>query len=70
MLFVVNSMAEVGDRIEYIISFPSGARAEGPVDLYCLGKVLRAAPAAEAEGECGYAIAATLERYEFVRLKS
>ena len=70
MLFVVNSLAEVGDRIEYVISFPAGARAEGPVDLYCLGKVLRAAPVAESEGGWGYTVAATLERYEFVRWKS
>lgn len=68
VLFVSNAGLSVGERVEYLISLPGGRRRESPLELYCLGKVLRSekAPAA-ADSNAIYAIAVTLERYEFVR---
>jgi len=61
VLFVTQGLLEVGEPIEYYITLPgNGAGAE--VRLRCLGKVLRR------EGDS--VVAATLERYEFVRAKS
>ncbi len=59
VLFTSETAVEVGEPIEYFITFPkaSGSRAE--VRLRCVGKVLRE----DAESK----FAATLERYEFVR---
>lgn len=50
---------EVGQPIEYMISLPTG-RAIGGVRVRCMGKVVR-----RDDGQ--NALAATLERYEFVR---
>ena len=50
---------EVGQSIEYLISLPSGGRI-GDVRLHCMGKVVRK----DVENQV---LAATLERYEFVR---
>ena len=57
----------MGGPIEYIITL----NVDGPhvVNLRCIGKVVRAErmdPGA-AEAVPGYQVAATLERYEFVR---
>jgi hypothetical protein len=50
---------EVGQPIEYLISLPTGQRI-GDVRLRCMGKVVR-------KSDEGRNMAATLERYEFVR---
>jgi hypothetical protein len=50
---------EIGQPVEYFIDLPTG-RANGDVRIHCLGKVVRKDPQNQA-------IAATLERYEFVR---
>jgi hypothetical protein len=50
---------EIGQPVEYLISLPTGSRI-GDVLLRCMGKVVR-------RDEEQQAIAATLERYEFVR---
>ncbi len=50
---------EIGQPIEYMISLPSGTRV-GDVRLRCMGKVIR-------RDEERQSLAATLERYEFVR---
>jgi hypothetical protein len=50
---------DVGQPIEYLISLPTGARI-GEVRLRCMGKVVR-------HDGMHPAMAATLERYEFVR---
>ena len=50
---------EVGMPVEYLISLPTG-RSIGEVRLRCMGKVVRRDPER-------HALAATLERYEFVR---
>jgi hypothetical protein len=50
----------IGEAVEYMITLPSTAeRGHTKVRLHCLGKVVRCSP------ETG--VAATLERYEFVR---
>jgi hypothetical protein len=59
VLFTSPIPVEVGDSIEYVITFPKTASARNEVRLRCVGKVLREEP------ESGFA--ATLERYEFVR---
>ncbi len=51
----------IGEAVEYMITLPASADSiqHSPVRLHCLGKVVRLEPADE--------VAATLERYEFVR---
>ncbi len=64
VLFVTAVPVDVGDPIEYYISLPSGQAPEN-VSLHCIGKVVRCL---ETEQEDSPAtVAATLERYEFVR---
>jgi hypothetical protein len=53
---------EVGQPIEYLISLPTG-RNIGEIRLRCMGKVVR-------RDEAHNTLAATLERYEFVRASS
>lgn len=61
VLFTSTVPVEVGDSIEYMITFPKvpGSRAE--VRLRCMGKVIRNDPETT--------FAATLERYEFLRTR-
>jgi hypothetical protein len=68
VLFVTGERIEVGQPIEYLITFHPGTKGE--LRLRCVGKVVRLqGPAPEATN--GHAssvgIAATLERYEFIR---
>lgn len=65
VLFTAEREPDLGSPIEYVITL----NHEGPqaVNLRCVGKVLRAARVREAAEEPGYQIAATLERYEFIR---
>jgi hypothetical protein len=51
----------IGGAIEYSISLNNNG--SNPVQLHCVGKVLRL----EQESESAYVIAATLERYQFRR---
>lgn len=53
---------EIGQPIEYVISLPTGRHA-GEIRLRCMGTVVRRDPELQA-------LAATLERYEFVRSSS
>jgi hypothetical protein len=64
VLFIAGRGPELGGPIEYIITL----HTEGPqaVNLRCIGKVLRVDPGA-AKPVPDYQVAATLERYEFVR---
>jgi hypothetical protein len=50
---------EVGETVEYLLVLPTGAEAED-VRVRCRGKIVRR------DGE-QQAVAATLERYEFLR---
>ena len=61
VLFTSQSSIEVGEPIEYLITFPKPAGSRFEVRLRCVGTVLREDPELK--------FAATLERYEFVREK-
>jgi hypothetical protein len=67
VLFTAGRGPELGGPIEYIITL----NADGPqvVNLRCIGKVVRAErlDPGPAEPVSAYQVAATLERYEFVR---
>ena len=69
VLFSATIPIEVGEPIEYIITFPTHPINGGTVSLRCLGKVLRLEPNGSDEANGGVLVAATLERYEFVRRK-
>jgi hypothetical protein len=67
VLFTAQREPDLGGPIEYIITL----NHDGPqsVNLRCLGKVLRTdiVACADNQSETNYQIAATLERYEFIR---
>jgi len=64
VLFTADKEPDLGGPIEYIISLNDDGSQS--VNLRCMGKVLRSDRIALEEQE-SYQIAATLERYEFVR---
>lgn len=65
VLFTAEREPDLGGAIEYVITLN---RDEGrTVNLRCIGKVLRAERADADPQSRAYQIAATLERYEFVR---
>ena len=59
VLFQSEADLHVGEPVEYVITLPTSPAQGEKVRLHCIGKVVRFAKKAE--------IAATLERYEFVR---
>ena len=67
VLFTAQQQPDIGGPIEYIITL----NHDGPqsVNLRCMGKVVRSdrLPQFPDESEPGFQVAATLERYEFVR---
>jgi hypothetical protein len=63
VLFTAGHSPDPGGPIEYTITLSSGA--PDPVSLRCIGKVVRSEPMPEDSQVCR--VAATLERYEFVR---
>jgi hypothetical protein len=67
VLFTAEREPDLGSPIEYIVTLNAGGPK--PVNLRCVGKVLRAELVASASDKqpLAYQIAATLERYEFVR---
>jgi hypothetical protein len=67
VLFTTGKEPDLGGPIEYIITL--NHEGPQPVNLRCVGKVLRAERThfAPDSGPKAYQIAATLERYEFVR---
>jgi hypothetical protein len=68
VLFSATVDMEVGDSLEYIITFPSHSINGGSVNLRCLGKVVRLDRSGPgANGGSSLLVGATLERYEFVR---
>ena len=52
---------EVGGRVEYLITLSEAKK----VRIRCLGKIVRVQPSAEPER--GFLVAATIDRYEFLR---
>ncbi len=69
VLFATDAKIEVGEPIEYVIRLSKGSDSPTPVDLHCLGKVTRLEQSTEEwrNGDHPFEIAATLERYEFIR---
>ncbi len=67
VLFTTGKEPDLGGPIEYIITL--NHEGPQPVNLRCVGKVLRAerTHVSADQGSKGFQIAATLERYEFVR---
>ncbi len=67
VLFTSGREPDLGGPIEYIITLSHDGPA--PVNLRCVGKVLRSEclHIPESKNGSSYEIAATLERYEFVR---
>ena len=67
VLFKSPRQLEIGGPIEYVVTLTSGA--SGAVTLRCMGKVLRLETTYSTESEDpSYVVAASLERYEFLRL--
>jgi hypothetical protein len=67
VLFTIESEPTITGAIEYVISLNPDERR--PLNLHCLGKVVRLERANNGRqgGVHAYHVAATLERYEFVR---
>jgi hypothetical protein len=66
VLFTTEREPDLGGPIEYVITLLS--EGSPPVNLRCIGKILRAERTPlSADVSSTYQIAATLERYEFVR---
>jgi hypothetical protein len=63
VLFTAEREPDLGGAIEYIITL--NREGTQPVNLRCVGKVLRAVRLAN--GPDSFSVAATLERYEFIR---
>src|SRR6476619_6190896 len=64
-LFTTGVQPDLGGPIEYIITLSlDGPR---PVNLKCMGKVLRYEDLHVTDQAQSFAVAATLERYEFLR---
>jgi len=61
VLFTSEERVAVGDSIDYRIALPRFQRARRDVQLQCAGTVLREDP--------NLAFAASLDRYEFVRVR-
>ena len=69
VLFASESQLPVGEPLEYFITLPTGKNPNG-VRLHCMGTVIRleTRPSRTTrERERPFDVAATLERYEFVR---
>jgi hypothetical protein len=65
VLFTSEREPDLGGPIEYVITLTH--EGSQPVSLRCMGKVLRSEPSYVPGDSVGYRVAATLERYEFVR---
>ncbi len=70
VLFTLPMGLETGTPVEYFITLPAASSEGQAVRLHCVGKVVGVRPqpaAVDQEAKGGVAIAATLERYQFVR---
>ncbi len=67
VLFRSNVKLQIGSPIEYLITLQPGGNRQNGIQLHCVGKVVRHHHTGDDEEEAGIAMAATLERYEFVR---
>jgi PilZ domain len=64
VLFTSEKEPDVGSSIEYVITL--GGPSDQSVNLRCIGKVVRYRRTPDAD-PFAFDVAATLERYEFVR---
>ena len=67
VLFTTDQEPALSGPIEYVIALRPGEKR--PLQLRCMGKVVRLEQPANghSQGSRSYRVAATLERYEFVR---
>jgi hypothetical protein len=65
VLFTADTQVPLGRAIEYVVTLTNVRGVE--VDLRCTGKVVRMEKSVPEPAEDGYLIAATLDRYQFVR---
>ncbi len=65
VLFLADKVPDLGGAIEYVITLKN--TCDDPLQLRCIGKVVRCE---KARFDRGFTVAATLERYEFVRAAS
>jgi len=63
VFFVATEPIELGSLLEFLVTLPDEISMAGPVRLLCKGKVIRL----ERQDESSVGVAATIERYEFVR---
>ncbi len=73
VLFTSENQMEIGDPIEYMVTLPSSVSHNTQVRIRCMGKVMRTEPREEGVeliSRRPFRIAATLERYEFIRTKT
>ncbi len=68
VLFTSDADVYVGQPIEFMITLPTSAHGV-PVRLRCVGKVVRTEKTEAEETPIPSSVAATLERFEFVRVK-
>ncbi len=67
VLFRSNVELQIGSPIEYMITLQQTSDHQHAIQLHCVGKVVRHHRWSGSGEEAGIAMAATLERYEFVR---
>lgn len=68
VLFSATVEMQIGEPLEYVITFPSHSIDGGSVNLRCLGKVVRVdRENSGRNGGSSILVGATLERYEFLR---
>ena len=61
--FVLSEVIELGSLLEFTVTLPDEISMAGPVRLLCKGKVIRV----EQQERAQVGVAATIERYEFLR---
>lgn len=71
VLFTCENHVNIGDPIEYMVTFPSSTHGT-QVRLRCIGTVMRheTTEGEEAAARAPFAVAATMDRYEFIRSKA
>lgn len=66
VLFASEAEVQIGGAIEYVVTIGSDAGVD--IDLRCIGKVVRLEKSAREAP--AYLVAATLDRYQFIRRQS
>ena len=69
VLFISNVPVNIGESVEYVIALPPGQEAPWPVNLRCLGKVLRFERTDDGaeDPDRPFRMAVSIDRYGFVR---